>query len=234
MSAQDDQLTPDRFLSDAPVDINKILQLTMALARIAISEAAAASVTVRRDGELFTSTYDVSIALEIDEVQYSTKQGPCVTAVTELTQQYVPSVLEEPRWPDFAQAALERGMKSNLATPMVFEENAAGALNLYSRSEHAFREEDQRAANLIADYAGGFLSTTVRFVEAQNLNEQLYEAILSREVIGEAKGILMMAEGIGPLEAFQMLRKISMDTNTPLREIARRLVETQKGKSRRE
>jgi hypothetical protein len=54
---------------------------------------------------------------------------------------------------------------------------------------------------------------------------QLREALESRDVIGQAKGILMERHGIGADEAFARLVQMSQSGNVKLREIAENLVE---------
>ena len=54
---------------------------------------------------------------------------------------------------------------------------------------------------------------------------QLEEALQSRDVIGQAKGILMEREGLDDVEAFQMLTTISQRLNIKLREVSMLLVQ---------
>lgn len=61
----------------------------------------------------------------------------------------------------------------------------------------------------------------------------LDEAMRSRAVIEQAKGILMARSQLSPDEAFDMLRRVSQRENRKLRDIAADLVErTQKGEGR--
>lgn len=56
-------------------------------------------------------------------------------------------------------------------------------------------------------------------------NEQLRRAIATRDIIGQAKGMLMERYDIDSAEAFRLLVSLSQQTNTRLEHVARRLVD---------
>ena len=57
-------------------------------------------------------------------------------------------------------------------------------------------------------------------------------ALASRDTIGQAKGMIMERYGIGAIQAFEMLKKLSQDDNVRLAESAREWAE-QNGPSAR-
>jgi AmiR/NasT family two-component response regulator len=60
----------------------------------------------------------------------------------------------------------------------------------------------------------------------QSLGRDLQQALQSRDVIGQAKGILMERLKVTPEDAFDLLRRSSQHLNIKLREAARDLTET--------
>ena len=56
--------------------------------------------------------------------------------------------------------------------------------------------------------------------------QQFRSALASRDVIGQAKGMLMERFNIDAVAAFQLLRRLSQESNTRLVDIAERLVAT--------
>lgn len=153
----------------------------------------------------------------VDAIQYEVDDGPCLDAIR-LHQVFLVSHLEqERRWPEFSlRAAEETGVKSMLALRLFVEEDTMGALNLYSKNTEAFDADAQVMATIFAAHAAVALRAALR-------EEQFHEALASRDVIGQAKGMLMAREGITAEEAFETLRRGSQRLNIKLREVAERV-----------
>jgi AmiR/NasT family two-component response regulator len=100
-----------------------------------------------------------------------------------------------------------------------------GSLNLYSKRVHGFGEASIAMGNLFSEQAAVALANAKTHASALQLTENLQEALKTREIIGEAKGILMVREDVNEDEAFQMLRRASQTTNMKLRDIAQELVD---------
>ena len=105
--------------------------------------------------------------LKIDKDQYDTREGPCLQALASQEVVSVPNVAEDPRWPNFRDAASKEGLGSVLSLPLSVRERGAGALNLYSRSVGAFGDRSRSVALLFASQASAALS-----------NAQVYAASL--------------------------------------------------------
>jgi AmiR/NasT family two-component response regulator len=58
---------------------------------------------------------------------------------------------------------------------------------------------------------------------AANTRDQFNSALFSRDQIGQAKGMLMERFSIDAVHAFNLLRTLSQQMNTPVREVAARL-----------
>jgi AmiR/NasT family two-component response regulator len=104
-------------------------------------------------------------------------------------------------------------------------DQAIGALNLYSKRTNTFDDDSRSLGKLFASQASVAISNAQVYDAAIRLAEQLKKAVESREVIGEAKGILMAQEGVTDDEAFEMLKKLSQNQNVKLRDIAEKIVE---------
>jgi hypothetical protein len=97
-----------------------------------------------------------------------------------------------------------------------------GALNLYSKAEHAFNDASRIAGAVFATHAAVALSSAMH-------EEQMEEALESRDLIGQAKGMLMAREGVTADEAFEMLRRASQRLNVKLRRVAGAVVDPDSG-----
>ncbi|MBN9733749.1 MULTISPECIES: GAF and ANTAR domain-containing protein [unclassified Pseudonocardia] len=184
------------------------------------------SVTLREDdGHFHTPVETGPAASAIDQAQYRSGRGPCVeSARAEGPALAVAADLRtDDRWPEFAAAAVEYGYLSVLATsliPDIAPPRLPGALNVYAALPGAFTPADQDRMLLLSTHASLALATCAA-VSAAGLQEaQMRRAIESRDLIGQAKGILMARRGMTADEAFDVLRRTSQDLNVKLVELA--------------
>ncbi len=152
----------------------------------------------------------------VDALQNSTKQGPCLDAAYQKRVVRVPDLSRESRWPKFCQGAVELGARSMLSFQLFVEGDRLGALNLYGAGPDAFNEESEQVGLLVAAHAA------VAFADSQKIS-QLGEAVLSRQLIGQAEGILMERYKITAEQAFIILSRVSSRSNIKLRDIAEHL-----------
>ena len=178
-----------------------------------------AGVTLVRNERPTTAVFTEPEAPEIDRAQYETGRGPCVAAYRTGEILRIDDTLTDDRWPEFAAAAAAHGVRSTLSLPLNTEDSILGALNLYSRRVSAFDGNDQIVSVFVA-HAATSLANSHAYWAAQTLSEQLQEALESRAVIEQAKGILIAEHRCDPDDAFEMLRIRSQHENRKLRDIA--------------
>lgn len=193
---------------------------------VAVPEADMASMTLIRDGKPETAAYTDARASDIDTAEYQSGAGPCLDAIA--TGAVVRLGVEgaAQRWSHFAGTALANGVTSYLAAPLVIDSETFGALNLYSHDDHGFHEVDGEILELFSTAVEGTLRITRRYLQARERAEQLREALTTRAVIDQAKGILMALHGIDADAAFDLLVQQSQRENTKVRQIAERFIET--------
>ena len=153
------------------------------------------------------------LVVEIDRVQYETKQGPCLSAIRDDTTVRAGDLRQDGRWPKFSQRAVDLGVLSMLAFQLYVRERDLGALNLYSKSVDAFTDADEDTGLLFATHAA------IALVGAQH-EHHLTSARLNADLIGQAKGILMERHKITASNAFHLLARASQNTNRRLTDIA--------------
>ncbi|GLZ53185.1 GAF and ANTAR domain-containing protein [Actinomycetospora sp. NBRC 106378] len=182
------------------------------------------SVTLREDDGFTTPVETDPVATKADAVQYEVGEGPCVEATVEEGLGYAASsdLAHDSRWTRFGPAAAELGLHAVFATGM-FPGDAhprLGALNYYSRQVGGLDDVDRDMALIFATHAAIVLQGA-RAVEAAEMRAaQLQEAVRSRDVIGQAKGILMERRGLSADQAFDTLRRTSQELNVKLRDLA--------------
>lgn len=159
------------------------------------------------------------LARRLDELQERTGEGPCMSAAYEEQTVNVPDMRAETRWPGFSARAAAAGAGSMLSFQLFVTGDNLGALNLVGRAAHAFTDESEYVGLLVASHAA------VAFADTQKLH-QFKDAIATRDLIGQAKGILMERYGITAAQAFIMLVQVSADTNVKLLAVADELANT--------
>jgi GAF domain-containing protein len=186
------------------------------------------------DGRPTTGIFTDPQAPEIDAAQYASGRGPCLDSWRLRKIVRLDDIEGTDAYPEFAAAALAHGVRSTLSLPLMAGEDAAGALNLYSRTPRGFTAADEQEGTLLASAAAIVLVNASAYWQAAQLSEQLTHAMQSRAVIEQAKGILMArSPHLNADEAFDLLRKASQRENVKLREIAQRIVDRRHSEDRR-
>lgn len=206
-----------RSLQHAP-DAEAVLAGFVHAALELIPEADEGSVSVvlgRRNIASRASSGD--LPARIDALQMETGEGPCVEAAYEHRTVRVPDMGAETRWPRFAERAAAAGARGMLSIQLYVQGDDLGALNLFSYEANAFTDESENIGLLVASHAA------VAFAGAKK-TRQLGEAIDSRDIIGQAKGILMERHKITGPEAFITLSMASQRSNLKLWNVADHLV----------
>jgi hypothetical protein len=180
------------------------------------------------EGVVSTPVHTDPIVVEVDALQHLTGQGPCLDAITYRTIFYADDLGDDQRWSHFGPQATTAGIRSVLALPLA-DDTRQGALNLYARYPSAFGVVDRGKAVLLASLATLALSVAHSHENEERKLDNLHAAMISRELIGQAEGILMERERVTATEAFDILRRASQHLNLKLREVAQRLVDTGEG-----
>jgi len=208
----------------APGSVTGSMQLTVDLAVSAIDGCDAAGMFVVRDGQVITAASSDPIVVELDELQFTSNEGPCLDAVAEGGSTYAADLADDPRWPQFGPAAAHAGIRSALAFRL--SDRPISALNLYARMPAAFGATDRAKGVIFATLAGIALDAAGERADDEIRVANLHEALRTRELIGQAQGILIERERITGEQAFDVLRRASQHLNIKVREVAQNLVET--------
>jgi GAF domain-containing protein len=205
--------------------VDGMLQHLVRLAHHTVEKAHSVSITVDDGGRYRTSNSVGPEALPMDKAQYEADDGPCLSALRSAKQLQATIGVDTHRWPLFEERAREMGIVDVLSTPLVrAPEVAIGALNIYARRDGGFSEQEARIATQLGEHAAILVGNAMALVSASHLNEQLMQAVASREIIGEAKGIIMERQSCTRDEAFDILRRASQRENRKLRDLAEDLV----------
>lgn len=204
-------------------DLSSVFERVAALAVSSVQACDEASISVLDErGRVNTPCASAQVVAELDNEQYRAGAGPCVSAVTgEEPTVYSAEVASDERWPEFGRTAAARGFGSVFSRR--FDAGGpVGGINFYARGTNAFGDDDKTAATLLATFAGAVAALAHQRTAASHLRA----ALESRDVIGQAKGILMEREKVTAEEAFEQLRKASQHLNRKLRDLAEEIATT--------
>ena len=224
----------DLFAAEEPLDV--VAKRVAETAVAAIPHADVVSITVLSWPDVRTAACTDVEALELDDQQYASGQGPCLEAALTRTPMRAVIDEEDQRWPEFVEAAKQFGIRASLSVPLVIagldgEQELAGSLNIYSHVATAFDQFDTELMRLYSVAAGQAISNASRWQKARETVAQLETALLSRSDIDMAKGALIAIHGCDPPGAFARLRDESQRRITKLRDVARDMLAQMQTKS---
>lgn len=158
------------------------------------------------------------LVTELDAVQLRFDEGPCLHSARTDTVVHCPDLGDDARWPRFAAAAVDAGVRRMMSFPLYRNRHGGGALNLMGRGTAAVDREGQAIAATLATHAA------IALIAAERLY-QFETALASRDLIGQAKGIVMERFHLDADAAFTLITRLSQETNTPVKTLAGRIAE---------
>jgi GAF domain-containing protein len=174
-------------------------------------------------GDTIVATDD--FVRDVDAIQYSIGEGPCITAAATGRTVHSPSLGTDPAWPSFGPKVSQLGVHSALSLPLIGSERVLGAMNVYSRTPNAFDTRSVELGEMFAIPAAISVQNAQILAQAARLTSKLQAAIASRATIDQALGILMGRTGCSATEAFDRLRQLSQSQNRKIAVTAHSLVE---------
>lgn len=225
---EDSESVPDRLahdLSELARDLHRtddpdeVLREVVHAAMDLVPGAQAGSVTALVGGKhVVHKAESGELPARVDAVMSEVDEGPCLSALRQRRIIRVDDMRREARWPRFAPRAADLGALSMLAFPMFVKEDSLSALNLYAEQAAAFTEESEHVGMLLAAHAA------VAYSGAQRA-ENLLAAIETRDLIGQAVGLLMERYSIPADRSFDTLVRFSRQSNRKLRDVAAELIQ---------
>ena len=204
----------------AEQDVPRTLQRIVDLAVETIDACDHAGITLLQGGKVVTRVASDDVPFKVDAIQLQIGEGPCLDVLRDGELFVAGDLDRDQRWPRFSsRAQSETGIRSIIAFRLFVDGGTLGALNLYSKRTEAFDDEARATGSVFAAHAAVALWSSLH-------DEQMEHALASRDLIGQAKGILMAKEGVTAEHAFDMLRRASQRLNVKLRDLAEEVART--------
>jgi GAF domain-containing protein len=207
----------------AEEDLTAVINRTCQLAVATIDRCAHADIMLMAAGDVVTAPGSTDwIGTRVVSIEAQFNEGPCIDATRTGVAVLAPDLNRERRWPRFVPRCLaETPVKSMIGLPLLVGGTPIGAIDIYADEPNSFSEEDCAVGALYAAHAA------IAFTAARE-RQQLHEALMSRDLIGQAKGIIMAQSQVGSDEAFDLLRRASQRLNEKVTIVAQRVVESAK------
>jgi transcriptional regulator with GAF, ATPase, and Fis domain len=201
-----------------PTDINDTLKGVTESCVDLIDGVESADVLLVAGPDLFKSVAATSpLAVEIDDLQKGFREGPCLDAAVDTSIVMCNDLRDDPRWPRFSEAAVAAGVHSLMSFQLYTHNSRMGALNLFGAKPDVFTVENEAIGAMLATHAA-----TALIADDERL--QFQSALASRDIIGQAKGMIMERFNVDAIRAFELLTRLSQDSNTRVAEIAEQIV----------
>jgi GAF domain-containing protein len=176
----------------------------------------AAVIILTEQGRLEARAIQGPLHPNVIAMQNDLQQGPTLDATAATEQIRVGDTYTERRWPEFSARAAAAGIGSMLCTPLSAGGKTYGTLSLLSTLPHSFTAESDGLAAIFATHA------TIALAGCEH-RRNLSAALTSRDIIGQAKGILIERHRLTPDGAFALLVKASQQSHCKLRVVAEEL-----------
>lgn len=219
-------MTDDRLLEASrrlvaalrPGDLDTTLANITAAAVEVLPDVVASSLTVKHGaGRLETVAPTADYLREVDAAQYEFQEGPCYEAATDTVHVTSPDLANDPRFPRYAPVAVKHGIRAQAGIRLFDTPAASGALNLYATEVGVFEDLDM-LSQLFAHQSAMALDYARQI-------DQLQEAVRSRQMIGQAVGMVMERYQVDEARAFGFLTRLSSHQNVKLRVVAQELLQ---------
>lgn len=220
-----DSLTGLARLGSSRLGLEELLTKVASFAVQAIPGADGAGLTLLEADRADTVVATAAFVSEIDDIQYSLGQGPCIKAAAEAATVLSGSLGADPRWPKFGGRIARLGVHSVVSLPLVTPDAVVGAMNVYARSKNAFDDAAARMGEIFAAPAAIAVQNAQVLAQAQRLAARLESALETRGVIDRAVGIMLSRSGGTPEEALGRLRVLSQHEHQRLAVVAQQIVD---------
>jgi GAF domain-containing protein len=211
-------------LSAARLSLQDLLTAVAVLAVRAIPGADGAGLTLIEADRADTIVKSAPFVREVDDIQYSLGEGPCISAAALREPMRSGSLGGDARWPRFAGRVGRLGVHSVLSLPLISADQVVGAMNVYAHAKDAFDERAEQLGQLFAVPAAIAVQNAQILAQTQRLAARFQSALTNQAVINQAIGILMSRSGVSADEATERLRALSQRGQMRLAAVADSIV----------
>jgi GAF domain-containing protein len=211
-------------LATGQLSLEQILTQVAEFAVRAIPGADGAGLTLLENNRGDTIVATAPFVREVDAIQYSIREGPCISAAAEGRTMRSGSLGGEPRWPRFGPRVSRLGVHSVLSLPLITPDGVVGAMNVYAHAKNVFDDRSAQLGELFSTPAAIAVQNAQVLEQTKRLAATLQAVLTNRAIIDQALGIIRSRSGCTSDEAYQRLRDMSQSSDTKLVVVAQSVV----------
>jgi GAF domain-containing protein len=212
--------------ADRPGNVADRLRRICGATAVAMSASGAGVSVMTTEGTWGFAAASDRQSQHLEELQFTLGEGPCVDALASSSPVLVPDVTEGAagRWPMYAAAVLERGIRSVFAFPLRTGAESIGVLDIFRPRAGRMTHEDVVQSLIFAEIA------RVTVLDGQDnapdgaLPDGFDEAPGYRAEVFQAQGMVMVQLGVSLAEALLRMRAYAYAEDRPLADVARDIV----------
>src|SRR3954462_1631833 len=171
--------------------VDTAVALVTTLAEATIAGTTGAGVTIADEHGKRSKAASNELVEQADALQYEFDEGPCLTAWRTRQLVRIDDTPTDSRWPRLNSAAARLGLRAVLSVGLVVHDEGIGAIKVYSDQPADYGAADERVMSLFAEQAAILLANTQSLQQARRLSRQLTDALVSRDAIIRATGVLL-------------------------------------------
>jgi len=212
----------------APADLADALHETVRMAARLLRADGAGLVLVDEAGAARWATATSAGALAFGQAERDLGGGPSADALDRDRTVWTRDVRADRRWPRLGPAASGHGVRAVLAAPVRAGGRPFATCAVVAETPRLWREDEVQTIGTLAAMTGRLLAVAAEAAQQRRLATQLREALDSRVVIEQAKGVLMERKGLVPSHAFHLLRQLARSSGRRVVDVAADVIANQR------
>lgn len=172
------------------------------------------------DGGIDVATANTEAGALVERLESELHEGPCTDALATGEQVLTPDLAAAAdRFPNFVPRALDAGVRSIHALPLTVRAETIGSVDLVALEVLELSAAHLSTAQMLADVTVAYLAYSRVIAERTTVAEQLQQALDSRILIEQAKGVISERRGVTVNEAFDAIRRYARNNQAKLRDV---------------
>src|SRR3954454_4309655 len=204
--------------------VETAVALVTTLAEATITGTAGAGVTIVDEYGKRSRAASNQLVEQADALQYEFDEGPCLTAWRTRQLVRIDDTETDSRWPRWNSAAAHLGVRAVLSVGLVVDDKNIGAIKVYSDQPANYGTPEERVMSLFAEQAAILLANSQSLQQARRLSRQLTDALVSRDAIARATGVLLARGAADEDAAFMALTDAARRSGQTVQQLARELL----------
>lgn len=224
-----DRAAVRRLIASAPGAAGNLVDLLRQVCRVTAAELAASGVGISvmtADGVRGVSAASDVVSERLEDLQFTFGEGPCIEAFSSRQPVLVADLSGRglARWPIYASAVHEDGIRAVFAFPLQIGAARLGAMDVFRRSPGPLTGAELSTALVLADITVEAVLDLQEDWDRRPNHDGLALDVGNRAQLFQAQGMVMVQLGVSLGEAMTRMRAYAFGADRRLDDVARDIV----------